>query len=139
GECQAFEVPADQGNQTVAALLRRWLPGQSWTQVRNLVSGRRVKINGELWLDAARRLKEGDSVELLPRPERLPRLVDNIPIRHIDDHVIVVEKPPGISTVRHPAEREWSDERRALLPTLDDLVLRQIGILPHTTGSGPRP
>src|SRR5437773_9112387 len=120
GECQAFEVPANQANQTLAALLRRWLPGQSWTQVRHLVAGRRVKVNGELWLDAAPRLKEGDTVELLPRPERLPKLVDNITIRFIDEHVIVVEKPAGISTVRHPAEREWSDARRALVPTLDD-------------------
>ena len=139
GQGPVFEAASEHANHTLAALLRRWLPGQSWTQVRNLVAGRRVKINGELWLDPARRLKEGDTVELLPRPERLPRLVDNIPIRHIDDHVIVVEKPPGISTVRHPAEREWSDERRALVPTLDDLVLRQIGLLPHKKGSGPRP
>jgi 23S rRNA pseudouridine1911/1915/1917 synthase len=136
---QTFQVAPEHAAQTVAAILRRRLPGQSWTQVRKLVAGRRVKINGELWLDPARRLKEGDAVELLAQPERLPKLVDNIPIRHIDEHVIVVEKPAGISTVRHPAEREWSDERRALVPTLDDLVLRQIGRLPHKKGTGPRP
>jgi 23S rRNA pseudouridine1911/1915/1917 synthase len=136
---RVFHVASDQANQTLAALLRRWLPGQSWTQVRNLVAGRRVKINGELWLDPARRLKAGDKVDLLARPERLPKLVDHITVRFIDEHVIVVEKPAGISTVRHPAEREWSDERRALVPTLDDLVLRQIGLLPHKKGSGPRP
>src|SRR5262249_1661423 len=103
---QTFSVVALEANQTVAAILRRRLPGQSWTQVRKLVAGRRVKINGELWLDPARPLKENDQVHLLARPERLPKLVDNTPIRHIDEHVIVVEKPAGISTVRHPAERE---------------------------------
>src|SRR5262249_40880010 len=125
---QTFAVMALEANQTVAAILRRRLPGQSWTQVRKLVAGRRVTINGELGPDPARRRKAGDAVELLARAERLPKLVDNIPIRYIDEHVLVVEKPPGISTVRHPAEREWSDERRALVPTLDDLVLRQIGL-----------
>src|SRR5207244_4275671 len=41
-------------------------------------------------------------------------------VRHLDEHVVVVEKPAGINTVRHPAERQWSARRRALAPTLDD-------------------
>ena len=138
-QAQTYSVAACQDQQTLAALLRGWLPGQSWSQVRKLVAARRVKINGELWLDAARRLKHGDSVEVLPRAAPQPRLVDNIPIRHLDQHIVVVEKPAGVSTVRHPAEREWSQERRKLVPTLDDLVLRQIGLLPHKKSSGPRP
>ncbi len=136
---QRFEVAGGQAGQTLAALLRRWLPGQTWTQARKLVAARRVQLNGGLWLDPARRLKEGDIVEILARPAPPPRLVDSIPIRYIDAHIIVVEKPAGISTVRHPAEREWSDQRRALVPTLDDLVLHQVGLLPHKKGTGPRP
>ena len=122
-----FTVAADQAHQTLAALLRHWLPGQSWSQVRKLVASRRVKLNGELWLDDARRLKESDSVEILEQSEHAPKLVDNIVLRHVDAHVMVVEKPSGISTVRHPAEYDWSDERRQVVPTLDDLVLRQTG------------
>jgi 23S rRNA pseudouridine1911/1915/1917 synthase len=34
--------------------------------------------------------------------------------------VVVVEKPAGINTVRHPAERDWDDRRKALSPTLED-------------------
>jgi 23S rRNA pseudouridine1911/1915/1917 synthase len=41
-------------------------------------------------------------------------------IRHLDQHVVVVEKPSGINTVRHPAERNWNERRRELAPTLDD-------------------
>jgi len=122
-----FTVAADQAHQTLAALLRNWLPGQSWSQVRKLVASRRVKLNGELWIDDARRLKQNDCVEILDQPERAPKLVDNIVLRHVDEHVVVIEKPAGISTVRHPAERDWLEERRLLVPTLDDLVLRQIG------------
>ena len=40
---QTFQVTNAQVNQTLAALLRQWLPGQSWSQVRQLVSARRVR------------------------------------------------------------------------------------------------
>jgi 23S rRNA pseudouridine1911/1915/1917 synthase len=126
---QSFTVPADHTGKTLAACLRLWLPGQTWTQVRKLVASRRVKLNGEIWLDDARRLKEGDTIEILARADKPPpTLVDQIPIRYIDEHIIVVEKPSGISTVRHPAEKDWLEERRMLVLTLDDLVMRQIGM-----------
>ena len=35
-------------------------------------------------------------------------------------------KPSGISTVRHPAEREWDEDRRELVPTLDDVTQHAI-------------
>ncbi|HWY86139.1 MAG TPA: RluA family pseudouridine synthase, partial [Gemmataceae bacterium] len=136
---QSFTVAAELANQTLAALLRKWLPGQSWSQVRKLVSGRRVRINNELWLDDARRLKEGDVVHILQRAERQVELLDTIPIRYIDTHVVVVEKPSGIATVRHPTEYDWSPERRALVPTLDDLVLHQTGVPVGRKGAGPWP
>ncbi len=124
---ERFNVTPEQANQTLAALLRQWLPGQSWSQVRKLIAGRRIKLNGELWLDDARRLKEGDAVEVLARPESKVELLDNVILRHVDEHLIVAEKPAGIPTVRHPAERDWMEPRRLLVPTLDDLVLRQLG------------
>ena len=43
-------------------------------------------------------------------------------MRHLDEQVVVVEKPAGVNTVRHPAELEWSKERRELDPTLEDLT-----------------
>jgi 23S rRNA pseudouridine1911/1915/1917 synthase len=126
---QSFPVLPDHAGKTLAACLRLWLVGQSWTQVRGLVAGRRVKINGEIWLDDVRRLKAGDTVEVLARADKLPPvLIDQIPLRYIDEHIVVVEKPSGISTVRHPAERDWLEERRLLVLTLDDLVMRQIGM-----------
>jgi 23S rRNA pseudouridine1911/1915/1917 synthase len=134
---QSFTVTAELANQTLAALLRKWLPGQTWSQVRKLVSGRRAEINNELWLDDARRLKEGDAVHILDRAERQVELLDKIPIRYIDTHVVVVEKPSGIATVRHPTEYDWSPERRALVPTLDDLVLHQTGVPVGRKGPGP--
>ena len=98
--------------------------------MRRLLAGRRVLLNGELWLDDARRLQGGDVVQVLERPAPAPNLIDQIPLRHVDEHLVVVEKPPGIATVRHPAERGWKEERRLKVPTLDDLVLRQLGQIP---------
>ncbi len=134
-----FTVTSEQASQTLAALLRQWLPGQSWSQVRQLVAGRRVKLNGELWLDDARRLKTGDAVELLARPQRETELSDQLVLRHVDEHVVVVEKPSGIATVRHPAERDWLEPRRRRVPTLDDLVLRQLGARLARKQHEPRP
>lgn len=124
-----FIISADDAGKTIAAILRVMLPGQSWSQVRKLVAARRVKLNGEVWLDDARRLKEGDTVELLAHSEKSPQQhIDQIPIRYIDEQIVVVEKPAGISTVRHPAEKDWLEERRLLVVSLDDLVMRQIGM-----------
>lgn len=124
---EPFTISADLAGATVAAVLRERLPGQSWSQVRQVVAGRRVKVNGELCLDPARRLKEGDAVELLGRPEKLPEaFVEDLVVRHLDGHVVVVEKPSGINTVRHPSELEWKQQRRDLSPTLEDRVRKAI-------------
>ena len=137
---QTFHVAVDQVGKTIAALLRLWMPGQSWTQVRKLIDGRHVHINGELWLDEARRLKEHDVVVIRASASRPPaNHVDRISIRHIDPHLVVVEKPAGLSTVRHPSERGWLEPRRLLVPTLDDLVMRQIGMQLPRQKHEPRP
>jgi 23S rRNA pseudouridine1911/1915/1917 synthase len=58
---------------------------------------------------------------LLDRPAALPAAHRvELVIRHLDENVVVVEKPAGINTVRHPVERDWTERRRALAPTLDD-------------------
>jgi len=137
---QTHRVPGEHAGKTLAACLRLWLAGQTWTQVRKLVASRRIKLNGEIWLDDARRLKENDTVEILARADKPPpALIDQIPIRYIDEHIIVVEKPAGISTVRHPAEKDWLEERRMLVLTLDDLVMRQVGMKLPRKKHDPRP
>jgi 23S rRNA pseudouridine1911/1915/1917 synthase len=115
-------VSGGQAGLTLAALLRQRLPGQSWNQVRRLIATRRARVNGELCLDPARRLKEGETVELLARPAARPRPYERVTIRHLDEHLVVVEKPAGINTVRHPAERDWNSRRKELSPTLEEIV-----------------
>ena len=134
----AFPIPAELAGATLAAVLRSHLAGQSWKQVRQLVEARHAKVNGELCLDPARRLKEGETVELLARPAPKPRQAEAIAVRHLDEHVVVVEKPSGLATVRHPLERDWTERRRALAPTLEDLVPPIIARQEGRKAKGPR-
>jgi 23S rRNA pseudouridine1911/1915/1917 synthase len=122
---KVFTVATDDAGQTLAALLRRQMPGESWNQVRRFIETRHVQVSGQLCLDPARRLQENEVVEILECPA--PSLVRRQPlvIRYVDQHLVVVEKPAGISTVRHPAERNWPRRRKALSPTLEDLVIAQ--------------
>jgi 23S rRNA pseudouridine1911/1915/1917 synthase len=132
-------VPAEQADLTLAAFLRQRLPGLSWSQVRRLIELRRVHLNGEPCLDPARRVHAGETVELLARPAPRPRQHDALVLRHLDEHVVVVEKPSGISTVRHPAERDWSERRKALSPTLEDLLPPLIARHEGRPRKGPLP
>jgi len=123
---EPFLVTSDHAEKTLAALLRALLPGQSWTDVRRLIETRRARINGELCLDPARRVHEGEIVEVLSRPDAQPKQPEQVTIRYLDEHLVVVEKPSGINTVRHPSERAWDRRRKALSPTLEDIVPRLI-------------
>src|SRR5262245_43500649 len=117
---ETFTVAAEEAGRTVTALVRARLSGHSWNAVRRLLETRRVRIGGELCLDPARRLRAGDVIELLADPAPKPRQHDTVQIRYLDEHLVVAEKPSGISTVRHPSERTWPARRKQLHPTLED-------------------
>jgi 23S rRNA pseudouridine1911/1915/1917 synthase len=120
-----FTVTSEEVGQTLAALVRRRMPGRSWNQVRRVIETRRVQISGQLCLDPARRLQEKELVEILECPAPSLARREPLVIRYVDQHLVVVEKPPRVSTVRHPAERDWPRRRKALSPTLEDLVIAQ--------------
>ena len=119
-----FTVSPQEAGHTLAKVLRSRMGGPSWNDVRKLIAARRVKVGDAICSDDARRLKENEVVVLLEHPKTLPRVAhpDRLVVRHLDDHLVVVEKPAGINTVRHPAELEWSEQRRELDPTLQDLT-----------------
>jgi 23S rRNA pseudouridine1911/1915/1917 synthase len=121
-----FRVLPRQVDETVSAAMREWLPGQSWSEVRRLLKSRRVTINGNLCVDAGRRLRLTDVVKLLPHSLAPPPDELDIHIVHLDKHVVVVEKPAGMTTTRHSEEQDMSPRRRQLQPTLDELLPRAI-------------
>jgi len=119
---QIFRVLPQQENQTVAAALRGWLPEKSWGEIRRLMRARHVMVSGNLCVDAGRRLKLQDVVKVLPHPAAPPPRQEDIRVRHLDADVVVVEKPAGMTTIRHLEERDWPARRKQLQPTLDELL-----------------
>jgi 23S rRNA pseudouridine1911/1915/1917 synthase len=119
-----FHVQHDQANQTLAAALRHWLAGKSWSEAERLIRKRHVMVNGNLCLDAGRRLKPGEVVKVLEHPTApLPRDVD-VRVRYVDQHLVIVEKPAGVTSNRHDAEQNWPARRKQIQPTLDEMLPR---------------
>ena len=121
-ESRVFRVHARQVNQTIGAALREWLPGTSWSEVKRLLATRHVSVSGNLCLDEGRRLKVDEVVKLLAHPAAVPPKQEDVRIRFLDAHLVVVEKPAGMTTLRHPEERSWPQRRKQLQPTLDELL-----------------
>lgn len=122
GKCQVYHLTEQAEGQTLAAAIKGLRPEASWGQAKKWIEGRYVDVNGNLCLDEARRVKPGDVVRLWEQP--LPRPIDTSDIRlaFLDEHLLVVEKPAGINSVRHFEERSLSTRRRQLQPTLDELL-----------------
>jgi 23S rRNA pseudouridine1911/1915/1917 synthase len=123
---QTYHISAEEAGQTLAALLRRWFPELSWSAARALAATRRVLVHGNLCLDPARRLKQGDVVKVVAQPQKKTPEPDQIRIRHLDGHIVVVEKPAGVTTLRHPEEEDWPQRRKQIQPTLDELLPKVI-------------
>ncbi len=117
-----FHVTPEQAGQTLTALLRQWQANASWGDVRQWVRSRRVMVNGNLCLDEARRLKGGDVVKMLAQSAPALPKPEHIQIVYVDEHVVVVEKPPGITSTRHSEELSWPARRRQFQPTLDEML-----------------
>ncbi len=120
-----FRVGDDSARLTLSAALRLWLPGKpAWSHVQQLIRTRRVQVNGNLCQDEARRLKPGEVIKVLANPVAPPAREDDVKLRYLDAHLVVVEKPSGMTSVRHHEEQDWSPQRRRNNPTLEDVLPR---------------
>lgn len=117
-----FHVPPQLAGQTLAAALKHLLDGLSWSQVRRLIADRRVQIHGNLCLDEQRRLKAGDVLKVLERPAAAPVSAGDVRLVYVDEQLLVVQKPAGVTTLRHREETDLPERRKQLQPTLDELV-----------------
>lgn len=119
---QSITVSPELVGQTVAAVMRRLLPDASWSLIRKQIAQSSVRINRVICLDAARRLREGDTVELAAACSKSPSLRSSVRLMYVDHHLAVVDKPSGLTTERRVEERSWPKRRKALAPTLDELL-----------------
>lgn len=118
----SFVITPELAGQTLAAIIRHASPGLTWSQARNQIERTAVRVNQVLCLDAARRLREGDVVEIGRPAEQPVNWSKRIRLLHVDPHLAVVDKPSGLTTERRPEERRWPAKRKALQPTLDELL-----------------
>jgi 23S rRNA pseudouridine1911/1915/1917 synthase len=132
-QSEVFHVPANLSQQTLEAILRRWQPGNSWSQIRQLLRSRRILLDGNLATDGNQRLKAGQVLKLLT--QSLPAAVTekDVIIRYLDDDVVVVEKPSGMTSIRHPDDH-LLPARRQLQPTLTELLPRLLARLNRSPG-----
>lgn len=126
---RGFIVSRNESGETLAAVLRaRWR--LSWSAVRRLVGEERVRLNGAPCRDLKRRVQTGQRVDIRkagarPRKEQHQKSTGpGIVIRHVDAAVVVVDKPPGLTTMRHAEEAaEFGLRAQRYLPTtLADLL-----------------
>jgi 23S rRNA pseudouridine1911/1915/1917 synthase len=133
-------VAATDRGQTLAAFLRAHTPGASWSRVQKLIRSRHVLIHGNVCTDAARRLKEGEVVKVLELAAAPAPRADDVRVVHVDDDVVVVDKPTGLTTTRHHEELSWPARRRQMQPTLEELVPEAIARHLAARAAGrPRP
>jgi len=119
-----FVVDDSLAGTTLAAALRSRDPGVSWSQARALCERGKVTVNGVRQTDSSVRLVAGTRISVDQGAPRLRRggLAGDRFV-HVDDDVVVVDKPAGVLSVPFaPGDRD----------TLIDQVMTTLG------GRGPR-
>jgi 23S rRNA pseudouridine1911/1915/1917 synthase len=140
---QTFVVGRLDADQTVAAFLRTRL-NLPWSKAKRLVESGQVRVAGQKVTDPAARLKLGKRVEVVgpsaPAPsgqkparaklKEAPAFDGPPPVLvYSDDAIAVVDKPPGLTTMRHAEEAaEFGERGKTYLPaTLADLLPAMLG------------
>ncbi len=119
-----YHITAELTGKSLSQALKRLLPDRSWNEVKRLIASRHVQINGNLCLDETRKLTNKDVVKVWEHPLAKPADERDVRIVYVDEHLVVVEKPAGVTTLRHAEERSWPARRKQLQPTLDELLPR---------------
>jgi len=120
----AFIIARAESGVNVAEVLRRRL-GLSRSKVGKLMQQRRIFLNGKPCLRAEGRVKHGQRLEVRePITKEKKQAADGPVIRYVDGQVVIVEKPAGLTTMRHAEEVSEFGARaqRFLPPTLADLL-----------------
>ena len=119
---RTFHIAIEHDGRPLASVLKSLIPEQSWSHIKRLIGQRRVQINGNLSTDETRTVKQGDVLRVSDQPFAAPVRPADVRLVHADSHLVVIDKPSGVTTLRHSEQREWSDQRKQRHATLDELV-----------------
>lgn len=119
-----FQVRPSNDGATLATALRKMLGEEtSWSAIKGMIAARKVHVNGNLCVDEGRKLKRGDMVRVFEHSRAGP---GNVVIRYLDEHLIVIEKPSGVNTLRHREEADFPQARKDKAPTVEELAQRAL-------------
>lgn len=99
-----FEVSKARHAQALSSLVREEL-GVTWGAAKKLCLRGKVRVNGETVTDPGHRVVAGSEVRVTPDAPVVTRGDSPVlhltreRLLHVDSHIVVVDKPPGISTV----------------------------------------
>jgi 23S rRNA pseudouridine1911/1915/1917 synthase len=130
-----ISVPKNLADKPLAGVLRQLSGNLSWSDARRLIHTRKVLVNGTLCLDDARKMRPGDTIELLGQSKPPVPREASIRIVCLDTHLVIIDKPAGIVVERRREEQNWPAERKARQPVLDELMPAVLDRHLQTTGS----
>jgi 23S rRNA pseudouridine1911/1915/1917 synthase len=122
---QQFHVTEETAGAVLGAL-RKLQPGLTWSAARTHLNARRLAVNGILCVDEGRRVVAGDILELRGQPLPPPPADNDVRILFLDPHIVVVDKPAGMLSLRHPGDKNWRQQRKDLQPSLEECLQRLI-------------
>ena len=130
-----YHITARLNDASLSQALKQLVPDKSWSEIKRLIANRHVQIHGNLCLEEGRRLKTGDVIKVWDEPlGKTPEPTD-IPIVFRDEHILIVEKPAGITTQRESREKGVRDQKQA---TLDELLNQLLLRLPKPNPQLPQ-
>jgi 23S rRNA pseudouridine1911/1915/1917 synthase len=93
-------------------------------------------LNGNVVVDEQRRLKPGDVVKVFDDPRAAPATEQDVRIRYIDEHLVIVEKPAGVTTLRQSDEGGRHNRRLDRMATLEEMLQRVVAKRTLTSKTG---
>jgi 23S rRNA pseudouridine1911/1915/1917 synthase len=94
------KIPESLGGEALDKVVRTLL-GVSWNEARAYIERGKISVDGVVVTDPRRKVAAGGAVQYTQNARR-PRPDTDLPkgaIAYVDAHVIVVRKPPNVSTV----------------------------------------
>ncbi len=104
----------------------------SWSKVRSFIRTGKIRVNGEVVTDPARRVRRGDRVTVraaAPRA-RAPGALAPDALVYVDAHLVVAVKPAGMMSVPYENERDtFADAVRRMLEKRAGHAQQPLGIV----------
>ena len=119
---QVWHVSADETGLSLSQMLQLRLNDSATESASELIRQQRVQVDGNLCQDLRRQMRVGEVVKVLPHAVAARPTAEQIVIKYVDEHVFVIEKPSGLTTLRHADEKTWTGRRQRREATLDDLL-----------------